>query len=98
MSPAPPQAPAFTFPDGRLLTTNGLLYVLQLTCRLLLDPDNHHVTMHSLRRGVVQACVSAGIPLDAIKEAGPWSSKAYLVYVYNAIVKKVPSTLGSLLG
>ena len=97
MSPAPPQVPGFTFPDGRLLTTNHLLYVLQLTCSLLLGPDNH-VTMHSLRRGAVQACVSAGILLDAIKEAGPWSSKAYLAYVDNAIVKKVPSALGSLLG
>ena len=42
--------------------------------------------------------MSAGIPLDAIKETGPWSSKAYLANVDNAIIKRVPSAFGFLLG
>ena len=33
------------------------------------------MALHSVRRGAVQACV-AGLGVDALKEAGPWTSNA----------------------
>ena len=54
--------------------------------------------MHSLRRGAVQVCLKAGLGLDAIKEAGPWASDAYKVYLNDKVIKDIPSALGSLSG
>ena len=90
-SPGLPLSPAFFLPNGTALTN------LTLTVKLLFGNDTRF-TLHSLRRGAVQACVKAGLGLNDIKEAGPWSSDAYKVYLSDKVIKDIPSALGSLLG
>ena len=92
-----PLAPAFLHPDGTPLTAYSLQRVLALTSDYLFGGVPHY-TLHSLRRGAFQACVDLGVPVDALKEAGPWSSDAYRVYLKNGVISTVPLALRTLLG
>lgn len=84
-------------PDGTTLPNSKLVSTLTLTANMRFGNDSQ-ITLHSLRRGVVQACVKVGLGLDAIKEAGLWASDAYKVYLNDTVIKDVPSALRSLLG
>lgn len=94
---AGPGVPAFTFCCGLTLTSSKLLSVLNLNVRLVRGADML-VMLHSLRGGAVQTCASVRLPVDAINEAGPWSSVAYLTYMINNVVTRAPSALGSFFG
>ena len=91
------QAPVFTYSEGKIPTSSKLLLVLQLASRVLLGSDSH-VTLHSLRRGAIEACAFAGLSVDVIKEAGPWSSNAYSAYLPDTFISRVPSIYSRSLG
>ena len=67
------------------------------TCACLFG-ENHQLTLHSLRCRAFQACEEASVSIDAVKEAGLWSSEAYKVYLKDKPISMVPSALSLLLG
>ena len=55
-------------------------------------------TLHSLRRGGIQACQSAGINLECIMKAGTWKSQAVNSYLNGSVVASASTVLGRILG
>ena len=84
-------------PLGSPLTILTLQCALKIACIAVTGSDVGY-TLHSLRRGVTQACQEVGLELDAIMKAGMWRNHAKKAYFNMSIVDSAPTALGYLLG
>lgn len=66
--------PAFLIDSGLPLTPRILVGLFRLALQDCRDIDPARVSMHSLRRGAVQAAVAEGVNMNTIKERGMWKS------------------------
>ena len=69
-----PEGPALVLTDASLLSK-----VLSLAASAAV-PTSPPLTLHSLRCGVAQACLKAGVLVPDIQEAGSWTSSAMNAY------------------
>lgn len=68
--------PAFLLNTGRPLTPRHLVGFMRLALRDCRDINTSRVSMHSLRRGAVQAAAAAGFNIDQIKNFRMWKSNS----------------------
>ena len=92
-----PSDPAFMLSPGVPLTIRTATNILRLSLQTLKVPDVSKFTFHSFRRGSAQACESAGLSLETIKQLGHWSSDAVMSYLQRKAINP-PQALFSLFG
>ena len=91
------QGPALLLPTGDPLTARHLTSCLHTAATSCLSRASK-ITLHSLRRGAVQACQSSGLRLPVLAAAGTWKSDAICHDLAPAVIMEVPAALGKLLG
>ena len=92
-----PEGPALILPDGSFLTASILTKVLRIASSMLV-PSSTHLMIHSLRRGAVQVCLQARVPLPDIQEARSWRSSAMNADFTQDPITQAPLALAYLLG
>ena len=98
MAPKDPHLPAFWVKGGRPLTSKLWLGAVRLALKYVGVPSPTSYTLHSIRRGAAQECMSKGLDEKLIREAGRWKSEALYRYIPKNKVKAVPSALVSFFG
>lgn len=96
---SPPDAPLFTYPSRRgwlPLTVNIFQEKLQsFLARLDLNPSDY--SGHSFRHGGASFALECGLPTEAVKAQGDWTSNAYERYIHCSwdMRKRLAATLGN---
>ena len=98
IAPKNPQLPAFWVKGGSPLTSKTWLGAVRLALRYVGVPSPNAYTLHSIRRGAAQECISRGLDEQLVREAGRWRSDAMYRYIPKTKVKAVPSALVKFFG
>ena len=96
--PASGSAPAFLASLSHPLDSSMLTNILRLSLKVVDIPFHSEYTIRSLRRGAAQACLSLGVPLEAIKAQGTWESAAVYAYIPRRAPSAAPLALASFFG
>lgn len=91
-----PRDPALLLPTRVPLSVRALLTTLRAAA-VAVSGSHNRITLHSLRRGAVQACQQAHLPLPGIMAAGTWKSAAVTTYLARTVVDAAPAALTQLL-
>ena len=96
--PALGSAPAFMSSSSRPLDTVTLTKILRWSLVMVNAPSPFTYTIRSLRRGAAQACLSLGVPVEAIKAQGTWESAAVFSYIPRRAPSAAPAALADYFG
>lgn len=90
-----PSGPAFVLNSGLPLTPSPVVEAMRAALRAEGLNNTERISMHSLRRGAVQAAASEGVSHQEIMKHGVWKSSQGLSYYLDPASSEVPRAIAA---